>query len=71
VRRLDGNLTLAQKGDGFRRGGECRCDLAGVGGRLEGPEMSLALRGLREAADDLDNAVEFKGPEGASVHAID
>ena len=33
--------------------------------------MSFALRSLRESADHLDNAVEFKGPEGAGVHAID
>jgi hypothetical protein len=33
--------------------------------------MGLTLRRLGEATDYLDNAVEFKGPQGAGVHAID
>ncbi len=33
--------------------------------------MSFALRSLGESADYFDNTVEFKGPEGAGVHAID
>ena len=61
-----------EKPDRFAGGRERRGD----GARLGRPaascgKLSFARRRLREAADHLDNAVEFEGPQGAGVHAIE
>ena len=63
-RRLDRDLTFGEKADGFAGRRQRRRDGPRVGGRLERGEMSLALRGLGETPDHLDNTVEFKGPAG-------
>ena len=42
----------------------------GVGQRLQPREPRSSRRRLREAADRLDNPIEFEGPQGAGLHGI-
>ena len=71
-RRLDGDLTHPP-GSGRSRvvAASAAATAFGSVAGCERGQACLALRGLRKAADHLDNAVEFKGPQGASVHAVD
>ena len=63
-RRLERDLAVSEKPDGLARRRQRRRDRPRVGRRLERGEMRLALRRLREAADHLDDAIEFEGPAG-------
>ena len=53
---------------GFGRGGEQLRHLLRVGRRREPRQPLVAHRRQREAADGLDDAIEFEGPQGSRLH---
>ena len=61
--------SRARKRDRLGRRRERRRHRARLGQRLQLRQPRRARRRLREAADRLDNPIEFEGPQGAGVHA--
>ena len=57
--------VLGEEPHGFRRRSERGRDAPRVGQRLQRGQPRRARRRLREAADGLDDAIEFEGPQGA------
>ena len=62
--------VVSQVADGFRRGCERLAYACHVGLGLEARQASGARRRQGEAPHRSDNPVEFKGPQGAWVHAV-
>ncbi len=68
VRRVQGQLVVAEEADRLGRRRQRVGHRARLGQRMQPREPGGTRRGQREAADRLDNAIEFEGPQGACMH---
>ena len=68
VRCAESDRGFRQETNGLGRGVQSRRHLARLDERRQARQPGQAGRGLREAADRFDDAIEFESPEGAGVH---